>query len=303
MKKISSFLIGIVVCNSLAQPLPDRTISEGVELSLSRIDTGVTSTPEAMIMKGGRLFTSHYTSHTAFLLKHPKGLFLIDTGVGQKIDEQFYDLPFLIRPFFKFTKITTVIGALKKEDPTFDPQSLSGILLTHLHWDHASAIEEFPQVPVYTTEQEHKAAFKKSGKEVGYFPSQYDSPKIQWEFAKMTNIAYGPFPQSKDLFGDGSVIIVPMTGHSEGSIGFFLHLKTARYFFVGDIIWTVKQLKQGVQKAYLASSLVDHSRPVLQGTIELLQRIEKENPDLVIVPTHDLDHNKKHIPHYPKFVH
>src|SRR6516162_3303919 len=36
----------------------------------------------------------------------------------------------------------------------YDPKALHAILLTHSHWDHVSALPDFPGVPVWVTPQE-----------------------------------------------------------------------------------------------------------------------------------------------------
>jgi len=48
--------------------------------------------------------------------------------------------------------------------------------------------------------------------------------------------AYMGLTQSRDLYGDGSIVIVPAPGHTPGSVVVFVTLPGgARYAFVGDL--------------------------------------------------------------------
>ncbi len=58
------------------------------------------------------------------------------------------------------------------------------------------------------------------------------TPTLQFE-AKPCEI----FDESADLYRDGSVVVVPLRGHTPGSIGIFVNLSPTRWFlYVGDSV-------------------------------------------------------------------
>lgn len=75
------------------------------EVEISIIKTGDVNTLEAFIYDKGSYFKMMTLNHSAFLVKHPKGLVLFDTGLGKNIDEQFeLDMPWWGKIIFSYNK-------------------------------------------------------------------------------------------------------------------------------------------------------------------------------------------------------
>ncbi len=52
------------------------------------------------------------------------------------------------------------------------------------------------------------------------------------------------FDESLDLFGDGRLVLVPLPGHTPGSVGLFVTLDSGRrLFFSGDTSWRLEASK------------------------------------------------------------
>ena len=268
-------------------------------ISLSRFETGYNDSPEALIFPSGKLFKTHRSTHSSFIISHPKGNLLIDTGLGLKIDEQFEDFIWWLKPFFGFTKEVTIQESLSKHH-----RSIDSIFLTHLHWDHASGITDFPQAIVFTTKTEREYALETNDSHgPGYLRNQYDSKSIKWKDLELRSIKYGPFEQSLDIFSDGSLIAVPLPGHTPGSLGYILTLRSGRQlFFVGDVIWSVKQLNNLEHKFAIAKCLVDDDPEQLLETIKKIALFKNQRPELQIIPANDYKHIKSLIPLFPKFI-
>jgi glyoxylase-like metal-dependent hydrolase (beta-lactamase superfamily II) len=113
------------------------------------------------------------------------------------------------------------------------------ILLTYGHWDHVSGVPDFPGVPVLITAAEHRF-----DDEDGWATATARSldQKVFQEYA-FEGGPYLGFAQSHDLYGDGSIVIVPAPGHTPGSVIVFATLpKGARFAFVGDLVWQLEGL-------------------------------------------------------------
>jgi glyoxylase-like metal-dependent hydrolase (beta-lactamase superfamily II) len=268
-----------------------------VELQL--IDTGSNSTLEAFLFRGGRWFTSRELTFPAALVRHPRGLLLIDTGLGPEIDQQFDEnMPWLLKPLMDYEKGADAHTALSQAG--VDPRSVKHILLTHLHWDHAGGLESFPEAEVWFPEAGLSEATALANDEAAYFLDQFDADTIRWHFHDFPDGAYENFAKSFDFFGDGSVVLVPMPGHTSASLGVFVNLPNGeRYLFSGDTTWSLEGFQRPSHKFWLSCWLVDHDRELMELPIVQVFHLMQRYPQLHVVPSHDA-HAQKHLPHLPK---
>ncbi|MCF6319251.1 MAG: MBL fold metallo-hydrolase [Proteobacteria bacterium] len=220
----------------------NHPIDKEIEFSLSIIETGYANTPEAFVFRGGNLFKTRKLSHVSILIQHPKGTFVFDTGLGSEIKGQFHDsFSFLDRQLFKFTKLQSLKETLINNK--FSPDSIDFIIPTHLHFDHASGIEDFPKATVWTTKEEYDHAFSEEATPPAFIKEQYDADFIKWKFMDFSTSDYEIFKESYDVFNDGTVVLVKLPGHTKGSVGMFVNLKSGkRYFFTGDLTWAAEAI-------------------------------------------------------------
>jgi glyoxylase-like metal-dependent hydrolase (beta-lactamase superfamily II) len=99
---------------------------------------------------------------------------------------------------------------------------------------------------------------------------------------------YENFLRSLDLFGDGSVVLVPLEGHTPGSIGMFVNLRSGkRFFFVGDLTWAIDGVTIPAERPWVARKLADVDERVVRRSIVRVHELAKKYPDLIVVPAHD----------------
>ncbi len=291
MKKIIFLLLLINNLSAKNFTLPMRG---EVFVSVSRIDTGFNESPEALVYEKGKWSKSHRSTHNAFVIRHPFGDYLIDTGLGSEIEKQFSKMPFWAKIFFSYEQTLNITKAYRERP--------KGVILTHMHWDHTSALEEFLDSEVIVDKNEHEGAFSKDRAKHAFLSEQYDDPKLKWSFVDWSDQEFGPFAKFKDLFGDGSVILLPLYGHSKGSIGILVRVsKEKRLFFVGDSVWHADQVYSKKHKMALSSCLTDEDKEMTFKTIELLNSVWKSNKDIRILPAHHFE-AIKFIPSYPQFL-
>lgn len=267
-------------------------INKKTALSLSIIETGFAKTPEAFVFRGGNLFKLRKLSHSSVLIQHPKGTFLFDTGLGSNIEAQFHDsFSFIDRQMFKFTKLQSLKETLIKNN--FNINSINFILPTHLHFDHASGIEDFPKTTVLTTKEEYLHAFSEQATPPSFIKEQYDADFIKWKFINFKNIPYKVFDTSYDLFNDGTIVLVKLPGHTKGSIGMFVNLKSGKqYFFTGDLTWAAEAFKKPSEKHIIPRNKVDGDRNKVKEFIVKVYHLAKQNPKLKLIPAHDYNAQK-----------
>jgi len=159
----------------------------------------------------------------AFLLEHPTaGPVLVDTGFQRIVAEG---------PSRERTRNLGRVGRLMARDLRMEPRQcvaaqlqahgieesdLSLIVMTHLHFDHASALCDFPAATVLVSAPEWAAAHGRYLFMHGYVPAQL-SPAPSYRTIEFEPGAQGdPFAHALDVFGDGSLRLVFTPGHTRG---------------------------------------------------------------------------------------
>jgi glyoxylase-like metal-dependent hydrolase (beta-lactamase superfamily II) len=261
---------------------PLRSAAPPREIAVYSLVTGVNHRVAAFGYRGGSLLERREFSMAGALVRHPKGDLLIDTGFGRDIDKQFRTLPLTVRAITFYSLWQPAADQLKAGE--YDEKSLRAIVLTHSHWDHVSGLPDFPGVPVWVTPQEHEFIRKSSDID---FCRLFTG--IRYEEYGFEGGPYLGFPASHDVYGDGSIVVVPAFGHTPGSVLIFVTLPNGtRYAFVGDLVWQLEGITEREVRPWLtrrkADTDADANRENLLRMIALKERL----PELIIVPAHDM---------------
>lgn len=285
LKKFFPFALLIIMATADAQQsiAPNTTLPE---VGLSIIKTSSMPVREGLVFSGGSFSKEVETIFSAVLVKHGSTFLLFDSGLGTRIAHQYQqDMPVLDRPFFKYRDPVTPVRAQLDKAVT---GSIKAIILSHSHWDHASGITDFPEAEVWTAPEEMDMIKHASSGLGGAWPSQVSSDSIHWKSVEFKPVSYEGFERSLDVFSDGKVVLVPMSGHTPGSIGMFVTVDSGkRYFFVGDVVWNAGALQEGRPKFWVARLRADRDAKKTQETIEQIRRVLKNKPDTIVVPAHD----------------
>jgi N-acyl homoserine lactone hydrolase len=90
-----------------------------------------------------------------------------------------------------------------------------------------------------------------------------------------------PFAAAHDVFGDGSLLLLPTPGHTPGSLSMLLRQKgMAPILFVGDLTYDLEKLTAGRVPG------VGQSRGLREST-HAVNELKRRYPDLVILAAHD----------------
>ncbi|NEW28747.1 N-acyl homoserine lactonase family protein [Nocardia cyriacigeorgica] len=152
----------------------------------------------------------------AFLIEHDEGLMLFDTSLAGAGDPAaaYGELAAAFRiEFPESYRLDRQIEALG-----YKTTDVRRIVLSHMHFDHTGGLELFP----------HAQGFIGAG-ELRYArtPRTVDAPFFRTEDIEAAGkIAWNEVPAGydHDLFGDGSVVLLSLPGHTPGTLGLKLRL-------------------------------------------------------------------------------
>lgn len=186
----------------------------------------------------------------AYLITHPTvGPVLVDTGLHASVAAQpAANLGKLIARFARprIEPGRDIPSQLRERG--LDEGDLETVVLTHLHFDHASGIAEYPNATFVLAKAEWEAATTDPRPFLrGYRPAHYDYlfDYRTIDFDGPGIASYASFGRSFDLFGDGSIRLVHTPGHSAGHCSVIAHLRDRDLVIVGDAAYTQSQLEGG----------------------------------------------------------
>lgn len=191
---------------------------------------------------------AHLACHCV-LIESEAGLVLVDTGYGtrdvarprQRLAEFFIEL---CNPQLRGEETARAQVIARG----FDPADVRHIVLTHLDFDHAGGIEDFPHAAVHLLSREREVADARAGGAfVGrrrYRPQQWDEAENWRLYAAGGGERWFGFDAVRQLEGlPPELLLVPLAGHSWGHAGvavqeddgqWLLHAGDA-YFFRGEV--------------------------------------------------------------------
>jgi glyoxylase-like metal-dependent hydrolase (beta-lactamase superfamily II) len=221
----------------------------------------------------------------AFLVEHPgAGPFLIDTGFHPSVaTEPKENVGRLMARFGKIRMQPEQAVAAQLRARGIDARELGLVVMTHLHFDHASAVSEFTGARFVLGKGEWAAMHARDAALNGYVRKHvahavdfaeidYDAPQIS---------SYSTFARSFDLFGDGSVRLVFTPGHARGHQSLVLRLGDREALITGDAIYFLATLEDEQRGFAMAD---EH---LWRRSLREIQLYRREHPDALIVPGHD----------------
>lgn len=177
------------------------------------------------------------TSH-CLLVESSSGLVLVDTGYGLR---DVRDPESRLSNFFLFLnrpELREEMTAIRQiERMGFDPRDVRHIVLTHLDFDHAGGLDDFPGATVHMLQQERDAAVARRTMldRMRYRPQQWSTAE-SWQLYPMSDGGdfYG-FEAVRELRGmSDDILLVPLLGHTLGHAGVAVKGDAGWMFLAGD---------------------------------------------------------------------
>jgi len=256
--------------------------SPPADMAVFQLPTGITHRSAGFGYRGGSFRDKRDFVMTATLVKHPKGDLLIDTGFGRDIEAHVAAMPFFFRMTTGYERFRSAAEQL--DAAGYDRARLRAVILTHAHWDHVSGLPDLAGTPVLVNATER--TFISDG---GWITAVARScPGVRYEEYAFDGGPYLGFAKSHDVYGDGSVVLVPAPGHTPGSIVVFLTLPGGtRYALLGDLVWQREGILEREERSWLFRTLADSNPAEVRDNILKVAAIAARFPEIVLVPAHD----------------
>ncbi len=176
-----------------------------------------------------------------FLIDHPKGKVLFDTGNAfETVHEKETHWEGIVQAYDPvMSEEQWCANAIKKVG--CEPEDISYVILSHLHLDHAGGVGHFPNARYIVQREElHFAYVPDPYMKAAYIRKDFDKD-VDWL------ILEGWKHDGFDLFGDNSIIIYFTPGHTPGHQSVLLNLKNSGpMLFAADACYTQENLENGI---------------------------------------------------------
>lgn len=260
------------------------------------LQAGACRHPEAMARRGAPWTPAVFPALAALIVHPDIGPVLFDTG---------YDPAFLAgtqtfpeRLYRWATPVDMPEGAAVADQLVrfgFGPADIKAVVISHFHGDHVAGLHAFPQASIFCaraglTEINTKGRLSRvrRGLLKGLLPRDIESRARFFEDFAATALGseLSPFEAGADLFGDGSLIAVPLPGHCPGHWGLLARGEDdRRHFLVADAAWSRRAVRDKAPPPRLTTALLGRTADY-RRTLDDLHCLWARNPDLSLTPSH-----------------
>ncbi|MDS0528454.1 N-acyl homoserine lactonase family protein [Clostridium sp. SHJSY1] len=221
---------------------------------------------------------------SVYLIEHPKGKILVDTSWHS--DVRHNQIKSISLRLFLVNKAKLPDGAAVDEQLYrlgIKPEEIDYVFLTHLDVDHASGLKLVRNAKNILVSQEEKIASAKN--RIRYTKRIWEGINIKTY--KFSDSKYGPFNKSFDVFGDESLILVHVPGHSLGSIAVLIQNEGKFILLTGDCGYQ----RESWEEMRLPGVMANKQK--MTKSLNWVQEMSRKDNCVEILATHDL----KVIPH------
>jgi glyoxylase-like metal-dependent hydrolase (beta-lactamase superfamily II) len=230
------------------------------------------------------------------LIETDRGLVLVDTGYGlQDVRHPRARLAWTWPTFLNAQLLERETALRQIEALGFSAGDVRHIVLTHLDFDHAGGMEDFPQARVHVMETERATAERKRRGFVTrqrYRPLQWDGVRDWRTYAAGGERWFG-FDAVRSLDGlPPEILMVPLRGHTAGHAGVAVQTPSGWLLNAGDAYLHEGQMH--VARPHcpwglsIYQSIMDTDRPARRTNQERLRDLKRDHGGkITIFCSHD----------------
>lgn len=227
------------------------------------------------------------------LLETDQGLVLIDTGLGvQDYLHTKQRLGSLVSRLGRIENNLELTAIAQIQRLGFSPQDVRHILVSHLDFDHAGGISDFPHATVHVLSSEYNATQNLfSLKNKARYKTQQFKQHRYWNFIEheQGEAWFNLYQvQGFHLFQD-EILLIPLLGHSKGHCGIAIKQKEGWLFFCGDAYYSHLQLdpKNKLRTLDKLERVFAENNQMRVDNLHKIQQLAHTTKNIEIICAHD----------------
>jgi N-acyl homoserine lactone hydrolase len=226
-----------------------------------------------------------------YVIEHERGLVVFDTGQDRASvtdDDYFPHGPTRVI-YDRLARFH--IGAEETLEAQLGSLGYSGTdvdtaVVSHLHQDHIGGIRELSRADLLVARAEWAELARPAPEARGFLRDHIAVADREWTQLDMEAVAepgLAPFTRSLDIFGDGSLVLLPTPGHTPGSMSLLVRRRSGPpMLMVGDLTYGADLLERDVLPGV-------GDRTALAASSAAVRELAGNLPGLVVLPAHDPD--------------
>jgi glyoxylase-like metal-dependent hydrolase (beta-lactamase superfamily II) len=151
------------------------------------------------------------------------------------------------------------------------PGDITTVIVTHFHADHISGLSEFPNARFLSsraawTSLQRNRNFQniRHGIFAELLPDDFATRRTPIEDKPKQSVPH--LPDGHDLFGDGSVLSIPLPGHAAGHFGLLFPQMEVPLLYATDTQWLIDALPRNARPRLMPRLLSDDYQAMRRST-------------------------------------
>lgn len=267
-----------------------------MHLKFSLLTCGCCKHPEWSAIRTSSFSLKEFPAHLG-LIEHPKhGLILFDTGYAPRIQQATDDWTLRV-----YNRILAPIIPTDEDLPSqllkrgYKTEDVKYIIISHFHPDHIAGLKDFPSANFICAREAWGKLHKLKGWKAfrhchisSLLPADMETRLRFIEDAPRCALheKLPGFHDGYDLFGDSTLIGIPLPGHAIGQYGLYLQNNGKNdIFLIADSCWRSKSYRNFILPPSIVMALL-HDPAEYKQTLLKLHRLSLTRSDIRLIPSH-----------------
>ncbi len=239
----------------------------GMTVSIEPLHCGTLTAPRSFFEEGARQ-QAIAIPVPAWLIRHPQGVVLFDTGMSEELSHKSDYLDAVSALFQVGCSPSNLIGA-RLADHEIDAADVDLVVLSHLHFDHVGGLREIPDARLVVHADEWAAGFDDE------LTRMHNFQRSEFDLGHEVLTVDGPH----DVFGDGAITTIPTPGHTPGHQSLLVRLDSGDVVLSADCAYFESTLAGG------ALPPLCHDREQQAASVARLRAMRSDGA--TVIPGHD----------------